>query len=211
MLMGAVIDAVRLLARYAQEFLIKEAQDVIDHLIEMLFQLDDWHVWHPGGLKLLVIDSVLGAFCASLHTSGDVVNACSATNLRLTVGDSEFQNVIHMNSRSESARRTSTQYSHHQSAGQSRQQYTRPPSTGVKVNGVQRLVKIPKHIFPPIPEINNREVCLRYLSNLGCSTQVTGPCSVSKRIHAVPDVLDARVKAHIIQSMRGLREEFSHL
>ncbi|KAG1697806.1 hypothetical protein DVH05_015760 [Phytophthora capsici] len=100
--MGLLVDAARMLCRYAQEFYAQPVRDVLESLLDLVQQLDGWHSWMASDIPHLVfwINSVLEQFRSQVHSSnGDIHTASLQTIARLSLNDGELQNVMHALSR----------------------------------------------------------------------------------------------------------------
>jgi hypothetical protein len=199
--MGTLIDASRVLCRFAQDFFTPPVRDVFEALLELFQRLDSWHTWAAVDLPHLIYwaNEVLENFRSRVHSSHDPISSSESVVARISLNDGELQNVLHS-----SARRPSISHQPGRRGGN-------PVALREQPGQQSAQPRIPRQIFDLIPKHNGRQICLRYLSVLGCSSGSSDRCNYGSRVHAVPDSLDARVKGHIIQRMGGLGEQFSHL
>ncbi|KAG1699110.1 hypothetical protein DVH05_014029 [Phytophthora capsici] len=65
--------------------------------------------------------------------------------------------------------------------------------------------KIPQDVIDCIPVLDNKEVCLRFLSNRGCNSKDPTSCTFRDRIHFWPKQIPAKVRDYIASSLGGLR------
>lgn len=200
--MRTLVDAARVLCHYGQMYFAPAARDVLEALLDFLQQLDGWHTWIASDLPHLVfwVKSVLEQFRSRVQSSnGDAQGANELVRTHLSLNDGELQNVMHALARRPSV----STLLHQRTPGQSQAQARWAPQ--------QQQPRIPRQIFDLIPKHNGRQICLRFLPVIGCSSCSSDRCNYGSRARVVPDALDARVKGHIIQRMGGLGEQFAHL
>ncbi|ETO77135.1 hypothetical protein F444_07631 [Phytophthora nicotianae P1976] len=82
--MGLLVDAARMLCRYAQEFYAQPVRDVLESVLDLVQQLDGWHSWMASDIPHIVfwINSVLEQFRSQVHFSnGDIHTTSLQTTL----------------------------------------------------------------------------------------------------------------------------------
>eukprot|EP00644_Phytophthora_capsici_P014397 jgi/Phyca11/99312/e_gw1.3.722.1 len=70
---------------------------------------------------------------------------------------------------------------------------------------------VPRELLAMLPKQGNKTLCMRYLSNKGCSGPAPGQCFDPNRAHFKPLALPADAKTFIDKNFLGLAQEFQDL
>ncbi|RLN21095.1 hypothetical protein BBJ28_00021930 [Nothophytophthora sp. Chile5] len=82
---------------------------------------------------------------------------------------------------------------------------------GRRIERVRRPSNIPGGVLAVLPTMGGKRLCMKYLSNMGCSGNGRGGCFDTRRGHYRPDHLPVEVKALIAERYHGLAPAFQDL
>ena len=211
-----IIDACRSLSVFSHSYWNETTCFMVDALSDFLHSLSISHTWTLEDLPDLVywanevLEDFRSAILISPQAARDVSLRCSSNDQLLR--DLMFEMQENRINRLSQLPPPPPAHSDRRGSDRGPQRQPRTASNPSR----QDLGPIPQRVLDVIPvqkdaDGTTRQLCMRYLSKMGCSSRTDGQCRSARRGHFVPASLDALVKAEIIRRYGGLKPEHAQL